>query len=353
MNQSASKAVFAIFDEFRSRKDVLSPVLLANRILEQHLSLSATEVADIGAMISRFLGPRGVFPIPSLLLPVVSALISNRGYKIVCDPWAGIGTMLATVQEATQATTAIAITQNNEEYALGKALVGSAEWKIGDPIDLLSQAPELDLVVSVLPFGARSRRPLVLPGLGDNTIEINGDLGDLLLTASAMRLSHDGIGIYIVPPSFFFSRGSVRRHFGEIGLSVEAALALPPGSFAPYTNIETYLIVVKKTAVDRIFVGALSSDAQANFQVISNFREGNAEGALELGRYVDAAGFTGLNSIRIEERLEQASVTFGAPAIRLGELALAITLGRPGDSFQFSAAENTLFFAVDWHQRCS
>jgi hypothetical protein len=156
-------------------------------------------------------------------------------------------------------------------------------------------------------------------------------------------LGHDGIGIYIVTPSFFFSSRSVLRHFGSIGLGVEAAFALPPGSFAPYTNIQSYLVVVRKRIVDRLFVGQLSTDVKTNLQVISNFREGKAGGALELGRYVDLRGFTGRDRLRMEERLEQAGRMFGAPAIRLGDLAVAITLGRPGSDFHFPTTENTLF----------
>jgi hypothetical protein len=156
-------------------------------------------------------------------------------------------------------------------------------------------------------------------------------------------LSREGIGIYIVTPSFFFSSRSVLHHFGEIGLGVEAALALPPGSFAPHTNIQTYLVVVRKRVVDRMFVGQLSTDAKTNLQIISNFREGTAGGPLELGRYVASKTFTGLDSIRLAERLEHASRMFGAPAICLGDLALTITLGRSGSDFHFPTVENAIF----------
>jgi hypothetical protein len=120
MNQSVSSALFAIFDEFRSRKETLSPRMLARRISEQNLSVSATEVAEVGGLILRFLSDRGFFPVPPLLLPIISALVQDRHDKIICDPWAGIGTMLATVQETTKAKTAIAIVQNEADFELGE-----------------------------------------------------------------------------------------------------------------------------------------------------------------------------------------------------------------------------------------
>jgi hypothetical protein len=343
MNQRVSSALFAIFNESRSRKEKLDPQILANRISEQNLSFSASDVAEVGGLIRRFFGDQGPFSVPPLLLPVISALIQDRHDNTICDPWAGIGTILATAQETTKAKKAIAIVRNEADFELGKVLVNSADWHLGDPLELLtSRVPELDLVVSNPPFGAKSGHPLVLQGVEGKAIELSDDLGNLILAASAARLGSEGIGIYIVTPSFFFSSRSVLRHFASIGLGIEAVLALPPGSFAPYTNIQAYLVIVRKRVVDRMFVGQLSTDAKTNLQVISNFREGKAGGALELGRYVNPQGFIGLGAIRMAERFEEASRKFGAPAIRLGELALAITLGRPASDFHFPTVENAL-----------
>ena len=322
----------------------ISPQVLAKRLAELHLSPSAGDVAEVGSLIGRFLGDRGVFPVPQFLLPVFSALIGGRHDKTICDPWAGIGTILATAQEATKAGKAIAIVQDEGNFELGRVLVNSVDWRLGEPLNLLSSlAPDLDLVVSIPPFGARSGRTLAVQGLDGKDVEMRDDLGTLILAASAARLNNDGIGIYIVTPSFFFSSHSVLRQFGSIGLGVEAALALPQASFAPYTNIQAYLVVVRKGITDRLFVGQLSTDAKTNLQIISNFREGKAGGALELGRYVALQAFTGLDRLRMDERLEEAGRMFGAPAVRLGELALAITLGRSGSDFHFPAAENDLF----------
>jgi hypothetical protein len=344
MNQDVSGALLAIFDEFRSRKETLSPRMLAARISELHFSLSASDVAEVGKLIGRFLGGRGVVPVPSLLLPVIAALIQDRHDKVICDPWAGIGTILAVSQETTKAKTPIAIVQNEADFELGRELVKSAEWRIGDPLDLLAaQGPELDLVVSIPPFGAKTGRTLTVRGPDGADVELHDDLGNLILAASAAKLNDDGIGVYVVTPSFFFSSHSVLRRFGAVGLAVEAALALPPGSFAPYTNIQSYLVVVRRRVTDRMFVGQLSNDAKSNLQIVSNFKQGKAGGALELGRYVDAQGFGGLDSIRMAERLEESGRTFGAPAICLGDVALAITLGRSGPDYHFPAAANALF----------
>ena len=79
-----------------------------------------------------------------------------------------------------------------------------------------------------------------------------------------------------------------------------------------------------------MFVAQLSTDANTNLQIIENFQQGQEGASLELGRFVDISTFTGIDALRTSERLEQAKRRFGYPAVRLEDLATAITLGRPG-----------------------
>ena len=344
MGQSTSSVISAIFDELRSSPHAVTPEILAKRISEKQLTLSPSDIAYIGSLMRRFTPGYAINYVPDLLFPVVSALSTDNRAKIICDPWAGFGTLLASVKNSTSAATAIAIVQNPADRLLGETLAGSLDWELGDPLDLLSsRVPVLDLVVSIPPFGARTNRALSLEGIDGKTIDLRDDSGNLIVAASADRLSPDGVGIYVIPSSFFTSSRSVLRQFTQLGLSVAAALALPLGAFAPYTQIQTYLIVVKKHPTKRMFVGLLSGDTKTNLQVVSNFRAGKEGGPLELGRLIDPEGFTGLESIRMTERLQQAKRTFGSPALRLEELALAVTLGRYGEDFSFPSRDNALY----------
>jgi hypothetical protein len=109
MDQRISSALFAILNEFRSRREKLDSRSLAKRISEQNLSFSASDVAEVGGLIRRFFGDQGPFSVPPLLLPVISALIQDGHDKTICDPWAGIGTILATAQETTDWSDAAAL----------------------------------------------------------------------------------------------------------------------------------------------------------------------------------------------------------------------------------------------------
>ena len=337
-----------IFDEMRNSGKGFEPTVFADRISELGLSFSAAELPELTqSILKAFDGRGGEHHVPQLLTQVVTRILKGRSADVVCDPWAGLGTMLATVREATNSTKAFAFTQNTTEFTLGRALVRTAEWELGEPLQLInSLESEIDVAASNLPVGVKSSRSIVLTGLDGKFIELQDDLGNLILVATAMRLNEDGIGIFIVPASFFFSQRSVLRQFAELGLTIAAAFALPPGAFAQYANISTYLVIVRKRPIARMFVAQLASDENTNTQIVSNFNDGKEGGTLELGRFVDMLSFTGLDVIRAEELFLSAERKFGAPALRLEELTTAINLGRHGEDFKFPQCDNAIFIPM-------
>lgn len=343
-----NRDIWNIFDEMRSSGKGFEPTIFADRISELGLSFSAAELPALTQSIVKAFGGRGgEHFVPQLLMQVVAKILNGRSADVVCDPWAGLGAMLANVCEATHSTKAFAFTQNTAELALGRALVRNAEWELGEPLQLISSLKsEIDVAASILPFGMKSNRPIVLKGQDGNLIELQGDFGNQILVATAKRLNKDGVGIFVITASFFFSQRSILRQFAELGLAIDAAFALPPGAFAPYANISTYLVVVRKRPIARMFVAQLTNDENTNTQIVSNFNEGKEGGTLELGRFVDMLSFTGLDVIRAEELFQKAERKFCASALRLEELATTINLGRHGADFKFSQCDNAIFIPM-------
>lgn len=343
-----NRDIWNIFDEMRSSGKGFEPTIFADRISELGLSFSAAELPALTQSILKAFGGRGgEHFVPQLLTQVVTKILKGRSADVVCDPWAGLGVMLATIREATHSTKAFAFTQNTAEFTLGRVLVSNVEWELGEPLQLINSLRSgIDVAASNLPFGMKSNRSIALTGLNGNLIELQDDLGSLILVATAMRLNENGVGIFVVPALFFFSQRSVLRKFAELGLTIEAAFALPPGSFASYANISTYLVVVRKCPIARMFVAQLANDENTNAQIISNFNEGKEGGTLELGRFVDMLSFTGLDVIRAEELFQKAERKFGAPALHLEELATEINLGRHGENFKFSQCDNAIFIPM-------
>ncbi len=324
----------------------VDPAKLAERLKSLGISIPTEQLPDLIPTILQAFGGRnaGHLHVPPVLSDVVAKLLDNRSARTICDPWAGLGTMLAIAQRATSSRRCIAFNLNASEGELAKALFPQVEWSIGQPLTLLSKLNDpIDVFVSCLPFGARTNESLELADTSGNPVELKDDLGNLILAAAMARLSDNGVGIFVVPTSFFFAERSVLKRFAELGFNVDAALALPPGSFAPYASISTYLLALTKSPKKPMFVAQLSSDPNTNSQILANFANGVEGGAVELGRYVDALEFRSIDSLRADDYFESASKQIGFPAVVLEDLASAINLGRYGEDFKFPEASNAVF----------
>ena len=326
----------------------LDPVVLAKRLSEMGLSIPAAELPALIPTILRTLSSHaGVNHIPQTLVQVMAQLLEGKPARVICDPWAGLGVVVATVRELTHATRVLAFTQNEAELDLGQVLVKHAEWQVGDPLQLLrSLKGEIDVAASILPFGYRNDQSIIIQDPNGTPIELRGDFESLMLAMATTRLSAHGLGLFVVSSSIFYSKRSVLRKFSTAGLGMEAALALPSGTFASYTSIPTYLVVVRKRPTLQMFVGQLSSDAKTNRQIVANYIEHKEGGTLELGRFVDPMSFTGLESIRAAERFANMERRFGTPSVRLDELATTINLGRWGEDFRFLEQDNAVFIPL-------
>jgi hypothetical protein len=337
-----------IRNEIANSKLVATPTVVVEHLRESGIQIALEDLPELFPTLSSIFGRHsGTYYVPSSLLQVIAALVEGNKADTICDPCAGIGSVLATLKEATHASRALAFTQRAEDAEVGKYFLPSAEWQTGDPFDLLGTLrSDVDIFATVLPFSVKTRRAASVRSPAGDVVQLSSDLGQAILVAAALRLSANGVGLFVTTPSFFFSKESIRSRLNELGLSIHAAFLLPPGAFAPVTSIPTYLLVVRRSAAERMFVAQLSTDATTNREIVTNFKNTREGGSLELGRFVNSLAFTGLQAIKTAERFSEAERQFGAPAVRLGDMASTITLGRPGDDFDFPQGVNTVFIPL-------
>lgn len=345
--KSFTSKLWGIFEERRgTHPSNYDPSELAAILTERKLLPHPHEIPEVTNLLAKFTGARGggPMPIPPVLPAIISKILTSRSANTILDPWAGLGSLLAIAQQATSAGRCIGFNINTSEGELAKRLFPQAEWSFGHALKLLPRLDSAaDVVVSSLPFNASTNESIELEDTAGNLILLKDDLGNLMLAATTARLSENGLGLFVVPPSFFFSGRSILKHFPELGFRADAAFALPPGSFAPCTSIGTYLLVVTKGANRKMFVAQLSNDQNTNAQILENFTRGEEGGAVELGRYVDALEFRGVDSLRAGDYFETASKQIGFPAVALEDLAMEINLGRFGEGFKFPPASNAVF----------
>jgi hypothetical protein len=315
---------------------------LATSFRDLGISIPHGTIQSFVADLFRGFSDSGEYFVPPTLLSVVHSLLEGRSAKVVCDPWAGLGVLALTAQEIVHAAKTIACVLNPHVFALGRILAPGLQWHFGNPLIFLDTLSEpLDVVVSVPPFGLRAR------DVPSGVVYGPGDFAQTLLTSASRRLSPDGIGLFVVAPSFFsFASNFILRELAGLGLSVEAALTMPAGSFAPFTNLTTYLIVIRKQRLTQMFVAQLSQDTKTNDQILKNLQEKRADGAVELGRFVSPEEFRGFNYLRLTEQLQQAEKRLHVPGVHLGELAKEIRLGRPGNDFAFPQSDNAIYIPL-------
>ena len=324
---------------------------LVDYFRKEGIRFATKDLATWGQFFSARFGHLGGAPhVPEWLAGVFCLLGKEASPNSICDPWAGNGFLIEALREACQPTQTLAFTQNRAQHELGKVLVPEAGWQLGEPLCLLdSLRHSIDVVASILPMGARTQFPLKVTLPSGEVVELADDLGNLILVAASMRLSSSGVGLFVVTPSFFFKQQSVLHRFSELGLGMEAAFALPSGTFAPYTNIPAYLVVVRRRPSTRMFVAQLSADTNTNLQVIENFRQGTEGGSLELGRFFDPASFQSIDHIRASEGLKFAETRFGVQASNLaalGDAKFGIKMGRPDEEFEFQPLENAIYIPL-------
>jgi hypothetical protein len=352
MSPELFKELRRLWNEMEHGVAPVDPSALSERLKSLGISIPSDQAPLLMPAFRQTFGGHhaGHHHVPPVLFDVIPKLLAGRSAQTLCDPWAGIGMMLTIAQRAVPASKCFAFNMNASEGALAKALFPEAEWTIGQPLKLLEMmATPLDIVLSCLPFNAPTHEALTLADAAGNSIVLKDNLGNLTLAAATARLSEKGIGLFIVPLSFFFARRTVLKRFVELGFNVDAALSLPSGSFAPYTEISTYLLVVTRSAPTPMFVAQLSSDPNTNSLILENFRNGVQGGAVELGRYVEALQFRGIDSLRAGAYIETASKQIGFSAVVLEEFATEINLGRFGDGFKFPPASNAIFIPMIGH----
>lgn len=153
---------------------------LTTTLQKEDIHFSTIEFPSLGRAITTAFGKKSdIFPIPEWLSTVFSTIVQGRTVNSICDPYARIGLLIGIMQEATKAKSVIAYTLDNSEAALGKVLVGNAEWRVKSPSDLLSSlTDETDIVASILPWGA------IVPQSSINSsydLEFKHDFGHLIL----------------------------------------------------------------------------------------------------------------------------------------------------------------------------
>lgn len=343
----SKEAVWRLADTLRGQGHVSGSVLAVNAALHG-LRLDAADALEWYPGLLRPLGQAaGPLHVPALLGGVIAKLTSGAAYKAILDPWAGVGALLGAALAAHPSASGQAITRVPDEAVLGRALLPTSAWSVGDPVQLiptLGIAP--DLIVCMPPMGARLSEAIEVRGAHDQSLTLFPEHGEAILLKAVEHMADEGLALFVMPASFLFKANSVRHRLAELGWGLEAAFELPAGAFLPYTGMLTTLVVIRKHKVDRLFVGQLSNDAASTAAVIANYLAQRDGGSVELGCYVEGSSYRSIGAMRAAKELDAMAKRYGTVHSTLGALVTQINMGRASSGFTFPEVENAIYLPL-------
>ena len=128
MTETREHELRKLVKEFYAKAASTDPVDLAKVLRGSGLRGSASEMAGLIALT---IPHAGINHVPPALLEVVLQILENTQARIICDPWAGFGALIAAIQDVLHPEQALAFTPNHNDAAVGKIIVETVQWRSG------------------------------------------------------------------------------------------------------------------------------------------------------------------------------------------------------------------------------
>jgi hypothetical protein len=291
---------------------------------------------------------------PAYVVDFISAYLSALAPKSVLDPSAGLGALIIPVVEAIDALQATALARSERDCSLGKRFdrKGVISWYYGDLLTQIDNLPQaFDAVVSFPPLGLQAPDSAVLANRLGNRLEIKDDFGSLLILRSLSKLSDAGIGIFIVPRSFINRKNSksVYNALPRFGYQLSAFIALPAGTLAPISAIQSGIAILRKGPQERIFVGELTDNPDRARVLLGNLQTRSQVKEIPLGRLVSVQEFRGYDSLVLQEIGKVMAEQLGMESVPLTDITLQINSTKARDLPGFDDRNNALYLPTIGH----
>lgn len=270
--------------------------------------------------------------------------------KSILDPWSSYGSLLIPLVEKLNIKDAIGINKSESTLEVAKILdtKNFVSWQLGDPMHQLEKMNQnFDVIASSLPFGVRPQKRVY--EINGDAIEIHDDKFNHVILKSCLLLSTNGVGLFTVPLSFIFAsrKKSVFNNLERFGLSLEAFLNIPVGTFRPYTTVQSALAIFRKGNEKHVFVGQLSEIKEQTKILLRNLKNKKEGKEIAVGRFVTLDNFKGYHSLVANERIKRMAKRMGVEPIPIEQVATEINLARGGlKPSRFEEKENAVYLPL-------
>ena len=336
-----------LMDQMRSNINVhrLDSLSILKEAKAQNISINLDQMR---LLVMREGKTSGLICRPDFIPAFIASYLKDSTPKTILDCWAGMGEMLSPLVQKFEPSVAIGINKLMSEHEAANLLHGdkTIDWKLGEPLQLLDEMDtRFDVVVGCLPIGCP---PTSLTLSWDNNlINLHDDLGNILLLKACQLLEPEGVGFFIVSSSFLREQRQrkVYTHLEQFGFFIDAALSLPRGTFAPVTQIESLLLIIRKQKPLRLFVGELKSDQTSNV-LLQNLKTRKRGKTLQLGTLVDSTSFRSFSTLVAEYEIKELAKGLGLSPTLLSKICTSINLPKRIEGEEFSDLPNAVYLPI-------
>jgi len=284
---------------------------------------------------------------PTFITDFLTAYAAEVHPKNALDPWAGVGSTLIPIVAGCSVPSATGITPLETEVEAARTMAGETpiEWVHAKATDALSSLGDFDLIVSSPPWGLPDQTVRIKDG--NETIEVRDSETYILVLESARHLTKNGIGLFLLPNSFFFQQGQslVRKILAKFGLCVNSVIAVPAGAFSPFTGMPLNIVVISRTQTTDFFVGQLTPSADCR-PLLNNLTKRKPGASIELGRIVRADEFISWQYLAAKEEEERLARRSGLKAVQLSDVVIAVNMGKRTDDGGFENLPNCVYLPL-------
>jgi len=291
---------------------------------------------------------RGTFFCPEFIPRFIAGYLKDSAPRSILDAWAGTGVMLAPLVRTLEPSVAVGLSGVVEEQEIARLLYDgpAIEWVTGDPLSLLGEIDRLfDVVVACPPWGMR-RASLTIVVEG-RPVEVRDSLEHLVMLKALMLLESEGVGFFPASERFMLDRGgsTVLANLLRFGLYVDAALALPRGTFSPAITMGALLLVVRRQGPTHLFVGELTPDRGSSDILLKNLMARKEGKVPQLGALVDPEAFRSLETLVAQREVEAVVRRLGLSPTRLCKIA-EVSLAKGGKEEEFLDSPNAVYLPL-------
>jgi hypothetical protein len=280
--------------------------------------------------------------VPGFVASFIASYAAKRQPTSILDGWAGMGSLIIPIVDVVTPASAVGITPSANELAVAKEMTGDVAitwiqahpdgWPALGSFDLIASSPPINMPASELTIHTDR-----------SSLTIRDSASYTFLLQSAMHLSDDGVGFFLVPNGFFSRDGKalVREALPLLGLHLNAVIALPAGTFAS-TSIPLNIVLISRIPAGDLFVGQLSpaTDQKA---LLKNLLERKHGPSLELGRLIPNGTFTSFSILQTADEEDRLAKRSGLTRSPLREVVSSINLGKQTDDGGFANLPNCVY----------